>query len=340
MSDSWSAVELDGDSTNDAACRRNSSERGTRTPVVRVTGVGKAYRIWRRPSGRVLAPVAECFSSVVPQGHPWRSRLTSLTALQYTDFQALRDIDLTVARGECLGIMGRNGSGKSTLVQLIAGTLQPTSGSIVVEGRLGVLLELGSGFNLEFTGRENVFLNASILGLSRSEIEKRFEAIEKFADIGSFIDQPKKTYSSGMMVRLAFAVNSVVEPEILLIDEVLAVGDSFFQQKCYRLMRNDLKNCTKIIVSHDPHVLAAITQRAVVLDRGFLRFDGPVRDAIAFYAKLVQDEAFVSGIEREGREKPKRSLCFGRFDDLPWVKVAPARAYPTRVSGCGTATLR
>ncbi len=300
-----------------------SSESCGNPAVLSVSGLGKTYRMWRRPSGRVFAPLLERLASTVPEGTNWRRRLTDLGARQFTDFDALSTVDFTVRRGECVGIMGRNGSGKSTLLQIIAGTLQPTTGSVEVNGRIGALLELGSGFNPEFTGRENVLLNASILGLSGPEIEARFDAIEHFADIGEFIDQPIKTYSSGMVVRLAFAVNSIIKPDILLIDEALAVGDVFFQQKCYRLLRNDLKDCVKIIVSHDLHALATIAQRAIVLDRGRMRFQGPTREAIAFYTKLVQDEAFASGTQRATGGRVQDLAAGTRYDDLPWARIGP-----------------
>jgi lipopolysaccharide transport system ATP-binding protein len=165
------------------------------------------------------------------------------------DFWALRDINLEVLKGQTLGIIGRNGSGKSTLLQIIAGTLTPTSGSVEVKGRIGALLELGSGFNPEFTGRENVFLNGAILGLTREEMEQRFDAIAAFADIGDFIDQPVQTYSSGMVVRLAFAVSVNIEPDILILDEALAVGDAAFQFKCFERLERLTKLGVTILLS-------------------------------------------------------------------------------------------
>src|SRR3990172_1157546 len=165
----------------------------------------------------------------------------------HREFWALRDIDLTIPKGETLAIVGQNGSGKSTLLQIISGVLQPTAGSLEVNGRISALLELGAGFNREFTGRENVFLNGAILGLSRKEMEERFADIVAFADIGEFIDQPVKTYSSGMFIRLAFATAVQVNPDILIIDEALAVGDINFQNRCFRKMEEFNKNGKTIL---------------------------------------------------------------------------------------------
>jgi lipopolysaccharide transport system ATP-binding protein len=185
------------------------------------------------------------------------------------DFWALRDINLEVLKGQTLGIIGRNGSGKSTLLQIIAGTLTPTSGSVEVKGRIGALLELGSGFNPEFTGRENVFLNGAILGLTREEMEQRFDAIAAFADIGDFIDQPVQTYSSGMVVRLAFAVSVNIEPDILILDEALAVGDAAFQFKCFeRLERLTKLGVTILFVSHDIGAIKLFCEHVLYLAHG------------------------------------------------------------------------
>lgn len=195
-------------------------------PVISVNNVSKAYTIWRDPAARLKHPLLNLAGELFP---PLRKKIDAKLHGLCSEFYALKNISFEIKKGESIGIIGRNGSGKSTLLQMIAGTLQPTGGSIAVHGRVAALLELGSGFNPEFTGRENVFLNASILGLTRQEIEERFEKIEAFADIGDFINQPVKTYSSGMAVRLAFAVQAMIDPDILIIDEALAVGDYFFQ---------------------------------------------------------------------------------------------------------------
>ena len=200
------------------------------------------------------------------------------------DFWALRHVDFDVAPGERFGVIGRNGSGKSTLLEMIAGTLAPTEGEVQIWGRVSALLELGSGFNPEFTGRENVFINAAIQGLSREQVEARFDDIAAFADIGEFIDQPVKLYSSGMFVRLAFAVGTSVEADILLIDEALAVGDVFFRQKCYRRL-DDLRKrgVSVVLVSHAMGDIEEFCDRALLLDHGEPKFVGPSVEAVKRY---------------------------------------------------------
>lgn len=185
------------------------------------------------------------------------------------EFWALRDINLEVEKGSTLGLVGQNGSGKSTLLQIIAGTLTPTTGDVHVRGRISALLELGSGFNPEFTGRQNVFFNGRILGLSQAEIEQKFDDVAAFADIGSFIDQPVKTYSSGMFVRLAFAVAINVDPDILIVDEALAVGDIFFQAKCYRKIEElQDRGISILFVSHDTGTIQSLCSEGVLLHHG------------------------------------------------------------------------
>ncbi len=248
--------------------------------IISVSGVSKAYRMWESPASRLTVPIMEGLAAVMPGAQ----RLNQRAASRYRDFWALKDISFEVGRGEAVGIIGRNGSGKSTLLQLIVGTLQPTTGTVQVQGRIGALLELGSGFNPDFTGRENVHLNAAVLGLSRAEIDARFADIAAFADIGDFIDQPVKTYSSGMMVRLAFAVQTAVEPDILIIDEALGVGDFFFQQKCAARMRElRERGTTLLFVSHDMASVRDLCERALYLRKGRAEFWGESQDAIARY---------------------------------------------------------
>lgn len=209
---------------------------------------------------------------------------------QTQEFWALRDISLKVSKGETLGIIGQNGSGKSTLLQIIAGTLTPTTGEVSINGRVSALLELGSGFNPEFTGRQNVFFNGQILGLSKEEIQAKYDEIAAFADIGDFIDQPVKTYSSGMFVRLAFAVAVSVNPDILIVDEALAVGDIYFQQKCFDRIRS-LKDwgTTLLFVSHDSAAVHKLCNRALLMETGVLVLDAKPKQVIDFYeAKLLQ----------------------------------------------------
>ena len=193
--------------------------------AIRVQNISKCYHLYDHPRNRL-------YQSVVPRFQRIIGRAPSTF---FREFWALKDVSFEVKRGETVGIIGRNGSGKSTLLQIICGTLSPTSGLVETHGRVAALLELGSGFNPEFTGRENVYMNGSVIGLSRDEIDTRFDDIVAFADIGEFIDQPVKTYSSGMYVRLAFAVIAHVNADILVIDEALAVGDVFFVQKCMQV---------------------------------------------------------------------------------------------------------
>ncbi len=199
---------------------------------------------------------------------------------------ALRDVSFSVAKGEAFGIIGPNGSGKSTLLQIIAGILRPTRGTVEVSGRLSALLELGSGFSPEFTGRDNVYLNASLLGLSRPEVDARFAAIERFAEIGEFIDQPTRTYSTGMVLRLAFAVAAHVDPEILIVDEALAVGDISFRQRCMRRI-HDLRarGTTLLFVSHETSDLKALCERCLWLQNGAVQDLGNTDEVVARYLK-------------------------------------------------------
>jgi len=204
------------------------------------------------------------------------------------EFWALQNINLEVLKGQTLGIVGRNGSGKSTLLQIIVKTLTPTTGEIEVKGRVSALLELGSGFNPEFTGRQNVFFNGQLLGLSKKDIEAKFDQIAAFADIGDFIDQPVKTYSSGMFVRLAFAVAINVEPEILVVDEALAVGDEVFQRKCFaRIQSIQEQGGTILFVSHSASMVVELCNRAILLDRGELILSGSPKFVLSKYQKLI-----------------------------------------------------
>jgi lipopolysaccharide transport system ATP-binding protein len=207
------------------------------------------------------------------------------------EFTALEPLDLNVRRGEALGIVGRNGSGKSTLLKLIAGVLTPTTGTIERHGRISALLELGSGFNPEFTGRENVFFSAAVLGMSQPEIAARYDAIAAFAELGDFIDRPVKTYSSGMFVRLAFAVAVNVEPDLMIIDEALAVGDIYFQQKCFaRLRELQALGSSLIFVSHDSGAVHRLCDRAILLDHGKLLMSGIPKAVIATYETHMIEE--------------------------------------------------
>lgn len=241
--------------------------------AIELRGVSKAYPVYKQREDRLMQLI-----------FGWAKTY-------YTPFWALRDIDLEVQRGESFGLIGRNGSGKSTLLQIIAGTLAPTSGAVTVNGRVGALLELGAGFNPEFSGRENVFLNAAILGMSRRETEERFDSIAAFADIGEFMDNPVKQYSSGMFMRLAFAVQAHIASDVLIIDEALAVGDVFFRQKCFRrLSQLQADGTTILLVSHSMGEVEQHCERAAVLDHGRLALVSDTSRAIKHYYLLEQQE--------------------------------------------------
>lgn len=226
--------------------------------AIRVHNLSKTYRLFDRPGDRgrqwILPAVQKC--------------LGRKPAQYYREVHAVENVSFEVKKGETLGIIGRNGSGKSTLLQLIVGTLSPTGGTIEIDGRVAALLELGAGFHPEFTGRENVFLNASLLGLSRADIDAQLDDMLAFADIGASIDQPVKTYSSGMVVRLAFAVMAHVKADILVIDEALAVGDAFFVQKCVRFLRTFMERGTVLFVSHDSAAVLSLCRKALWLEQG------------------------------------------------------------------------
>lgn len=241
-------------------------------------------------------------------------------------FYALQDIDLEVKRGETVGIIGRNGSGKSTMLQLICGILQPTTGVVEISGRVSALLELGAGFNPEFTGRDNVYLSTSLMGFTREDTDKRFQQIVDFAEIGDFIDQPVKTYSSGMFVRLAFATAISVDPDILIVDEALAVGDIFFQQKCMKYMKKMMEENTIVLVSHDMHSVSNLCDRVIVLEGGKKLYDGETSEGISLYTRLVHNELFgrdaSSATSFEGiPEKTVEIIRANEPDFDQWIRV-------------------
>lgn len=239
--------------------------------ALKVENLSKCYHIYPHPLDRVKQSLARGKKQY------------------YQEFWALRDIDFDVKKGEAFGVIGRNGSGKSTLLQLICQTLTPTTGKVQTFGKVAALLELGAGFNPELTGRENVFINGTILGLSKSEIHERFDEMIDFAEIGHFIDQPVKNYSSGMFVRLAFAVQACVNPDILIIDEALAVGDIFFRQKCYKLLNRLLdRGVSVILVTHGMNEVEQFCQRALLLNKGKMAFIGPANEAVKHYYLVDQ----------------------------------------------------
>lgn len=241
--------------------------------AISVKNASKMYEVYNKPSDRLLQMMAGSHRKL------------------YREFWALKDISFDVHRGETIGVIGRNGSGKSTLLQILAGTLTPTSGNVSINGKVTALLELGSGFNPEFTGRENIFMNATILGISQKKAEEKFDAIAAFADIGEFLEQPVKTYSSGMYARLAFSVAISFDPEILIVDEILSVGDVFFQARCMRKL-DDFRETggTVFFVTHDTHAVERVCTRAIVLHHGEKVFEGGTADSVNVYYKMSRDE--------------------------------------------------
>jgi lipopolysaccharide transport system ATP-binding protein len=241
--------------------------------AIRVGAVGKCYHIYDTPRDRLKQFVLSR-----------ARRVAGLTERQYhRDFWALRDVSFELKRGEAIGIIGRNGSGKSTLLQVLCGTLTPTTGTVEVFGRVAALLELGAGFNPEFSGRENVYMNAALLGLTRGQIDERFDAIAAFADIGEFLEQPVKMYSSGMFVRLAFAVIAHVDADILVVDEALAVGDALFTQRCMRFIRKFREHGSLLFVSHDSGAVMNLCDRAIWLHSGHVKQHGKAKEVCEQY---------------------------------------------------------
>ena len=243
----------------------------SRDVAIRATALGKCYQMYEQPLDRLKQSF-------------WRTRRRF-----YREFWALRGMTFEIRKGETVGIIGSNGSGKSTLLQIICGTLNPTEGELRVDGQIAALLELGTGFNPEFTGRENVYMSSAIMGLSRAEIDSRYAAIAAFADIGSFIEQPVKTYSSGMYVRLAFAVAVNVSPDILVVDEALAVGDARFQQKCMTKIRAFCQTGTVILVSHDTAAVTELCSRAIWVEAGMIRMDGAPKHVVEKYLQFMYE---------------------------------------------------
>jgi len=242
------------------------------SPAIEINSLSKMYRIYEKRGDRLKEAL-----------HPFKRKY-------HRDYYALRDINFEITRGDIIGIVGTNGSGKSTLLKIIAGVLSPTNGSISVNGKVSALLELGTGFNMEYTGMDNIYFNGMFMGYTRNEMEAKVPAIIDFADIGDFIRQPVKTYSSGMFARLAFAVAINVDPEILIIDEVLSVGDMYFQAKCMTKIRDLFKSgVTVLFVSHDTNSVKSLCNRAVYLDRGNFVMMGTAEEVVDAYAKDVRE---------------------------------------------------
>ena len=253
--------------------------------VISLEGVGKTYKRFAKPSDRFWQAV-------------WPSAFRSASqtsAAEANEFVALAPLNLQVRRGEALGLIGRNGAGKSTLLQMVCGTLNPSSGSVAVNGKIGALLELGAGFNPEFTGRENVYLAAAVMGFSGAETDALYESIVEFSGIREFIDQPVKTYSSGMYVRLAFSIATSANPDILVIDEALSVGDGAFAKKSFeRIMQLKAQGTTVLFCSHSMYQVESFCDRALWLDHGQVQMEGPAAKVVAAYADSLREESKLS----------------------------------------------
>ena len=248
--------------------------------AIKVEGLTKIYRLYDDPVDRLKESL-----------HPLRKKY-------HRDFYALNDVNFEIKKGETVGIIGKNGAGKSTLLKILTGVLTPTSGQVSINGRVLALLELGAGFNPELTGIENVYFNGTLLGASHEEMDQKLDAILEFADIGDFVHQPVKTYSSGMTVRLAFAVIANMEPEVLIVDEALSVGDAFFVQKCMRFLRKFINQGTLIFVSHDTGAVLNLCDRAIWLHSGAIHKDGSPKDVTELYlANLYEAQQGDSAVE-------------------------------------------
>lgn len=272
-------------------------------PIIKVKNISKIYNIYDKPEDRLK-----------------QATIAKLNGKRYyREFVALQNINFELKKGESIGLIGRNGAGKSTLLQIIAGTLTPSSGEITVNGRVNALLELGSGFNPEFTGRENVYLNGSILGFSKEEIDKKFEEIHSFSEIGNFIDQPVKTYSSGMFVKLAFSVQGILEPDILIVDEALSVGDIFFQRKCAKLIQKLLEgDTTFIFVSHSMQSIISYCEHAILLHNGKALYHGSSIKAASLYYQIERlgEEGIIQLAEKMEIEQKSNDTNFTESKEL------------------------
>ncbi len=296
-------------------------------PVIAARAVGKCYHVYPKPADRLKQAAFR-----------WKRQY-------FREFWALRGVSFEVFPGQSLGILGRNGSGKSTLLQIIAGTLTPTEGEVAVRGRVAAMLELGSGFNPEFTGRENVYLKGAILGIPRREMDQRFDAIAAFADIGEFLDQPLKTYSSGMAARLAFAVAFSIDPDVMIVDEILAVGDVGFQQKCLaRLRQLRDRGMTLLFVSHSSDAIRSVCQTGLFLDHGQARFFGSAERATDQYLAFVREQTnqevlraqdSLSGVVPFQSHVPGQTRYGTGHAQIERVQVLDRRGEPARAFALG-----
>lgn len=302
--------------------------------AIRVHGVSKVFHTWASPAQRLIAPLLHRGGTLLAGGLPrLAQRMLMSASRRMHRHEALHEVSFELRRGEALGIIGLNGSGKSTLLQIIAGVLPPTSGKVETNGRIAALLELGSGFNPELTGRENIYINGAILGLERDRIDAIIGDIIAFADIGDYIEQPVKTYSSGMTVRLAFAVQVHVDPDILIVDEALAVGDAAFQAKALARIDEILSGgTTMLFVGHDLNAVKAFCHRAILLERGRILMAGLPDAVIAEYLLRTHRSALEPGREQ------RRDQAMARIDG--GYGLADARVTEASLNGGLHATLR
>lgn len=255
---------------------------GSDDVAIRVEGVSKSYPLWSSPEARMRYALLGAAQRLVPGGTDLRQKISTKRGSMYREFKALEDVSLEIKKGESWGVIGVNGSGKSTLLKIIAGNLRPSAGRIEVDGKVG-RLDYSSGLNGDFTGRENIYLKAAIMGMSRRDIDARYDSIVDFAEIGDFIDQPVKTYSSGMQARLGFGIIAHMETDILISDEALAVGDAFFVQKCMDYIRRFLKKGTFLFVTHSTNDVVSLCQKAVWLEHGHIKKIGAAKDVAEAY---------------------------------------------------------
>ncbi len=281
-----------------------------------LSGIEKKYRLWATPASRLWVPLFYRFSRIVERAMPSLARwLRKRADLHLHYHQALNGVSFSLQRGEALGIVGHNGSGKSTLLQIVAGVLEPSAGTVQVNGRVAALLELGSGFNPELTGRENVRVNAAILGLTSAQVRERMDDIIAFADIGDYIDEPVKTYSSGMALRLAFAVQVHTDPDILIVDEALAVGDAAFQAKAMARIDQILsRGTTLLFVGHDLNAVKAFCHRAMLLEKGNIVLEGLPDEVITEYLHRTHKRVLASQQDRRSDELMRIDGGYGLDD--------------------------
>lgn len=294
--------------------------------VVRVSNVSKIYRLWGSPRDRLIHPLKRVLASLLPS---WLRKVDE-SPHAYRDFHALHDVSFEIKKGESWGFIGVNGSGKSTLLKIISGNLRPSTGMVEVDGKVAIL-DYGSGFNGEFTGRENIYIKGSLLGLNNKQLDERLKSIEEFADIGEFIDQPVKTYSSGMTARLGFSIMAHVDAEILITDEALAVGDAFFIQKCMRHIRNFLKRGTFLFVSHSVNDVMTLCDHAVWLEHGRVIRVGKASEVCQAYLSSVErrnSEGFLaeeSAVAEAVPESAGERMQGERMESLPMTTVKQIR---------------